>query len=380
VVLNQPSQEPQLGTPATSDIPLDFSAVDVRFPMPVYIVREKRPCYDHQKKAGAMNVQLRVSALLTNAPFIINFDGDHYINSSSAFRAAMCFMLDARHGDDTAFVQFPQRFDDVDPTDRYCNHNRVFIDATMLGLNRFRRAALYGADPPRWRSNDGAKTPVDDPQRTFGNSVLFVSSMALAANRNGPSRRRQRRSTTSAWPRSSSTSRRARTRTARIGATPWVGCTTSRRRTWSPGSGSTGKVGDPCTAHHGRRCVPRHGADQPNRAPVPDLALVGRVPRHVLLPVQPAARRAASPPDAARGLHKHDHVPDLGCVHLRLRPAPGAVAMMEASGVVEVRWAGLTLLDWCRNEQFYMISATGVYLVAVLHSLLRLVGLKGLPF
>jgi mixed-linked glucan synthase len=52
----------------------------------------------------------------------------------------------------------------------------------MLGLNRFRRAALYGADPPRWRSNDGAKTPVDDPQRTFGNSVLFVSSMALAAN------------------------------------------------------------------------------------------------------------------------------------------------------------------------------------------------------
>jgi mixed-linked glucan synthase len=54
--------------------------------------------------------------------------------------------------------------------------------------------------------------------------------------------------------------------------------------------------------------------------------------------------------------------------------------MMEASGVVEVRWAGLTLLDWCRNEQFYMISATRVYLVAVLHSLLRLVGLKGLPF
>jgi len=56
------------------------------------------------------------------------------------------------------------------------------------------------------------------------------------------------------------------------------------------------------------------------------------------------------------------------------------IAMMEVSGMVEVRWAGLTLLDWCRNEQFYMIGATGVYPAAVLHSLLRLVGLKGLPF
>jgi mixed-linked glucan synthase len=105
VVLNQPSEEPQLGPPPpTSDIPLDFSVVDVCLPMLVYITWEKRPAYDHQKKAGVMNVQLRVSALLTNVPFIINFDGDHYINSSSAFRAAMCFMLDARHGDAAAFV------------------------------------------------------------------------------------------------------------------------------------------------------------------------------------------------------------------------------------------------------------------------------------
>ena len=51
-----------------------------------------------------MKVQLHVSALLSNAPFIINFDCDHYINNSGAFRAALCFMLDRRHGDDTTFV------------------------------------------------------------------------------------------------------------------------------------------------------------------------------------------------------------------------------------------------------------------------------------
>jgi 1,4-beta-D-xylan synthase len=54
------------------------------------------------------------------------------------------------------------------------------------------------------------------------------------------------------------------------------------------------------------------------------------------------------------------------------------IAMMEVSDMVEIKWAGLTLLDWCRNELF--IGATGVYPAAVLHSLLRLVGLKGLPF
>uniref|UniRef100_A0A0E0AL82 Glycosyltransferase 2-like domain-containing protein n=1 Tax=Oryza glumipatula TaxID=40148 RepID=A0A0E0AL82_9ORYZ len=119
VLLNHPSCIPRNGMAASAENPVDFSGIDVRLPMLVYISREKRPGYNHQKKAGAMNALLRVSALLSNAPFIINFDCDHYVNNSQAFRAPMCFMLDRRGGgDDVAFVQFPQRFDDVDPTDR----------------------------------------------------------------------------------------------------------------------------------------------------------------------------------------------------------------------------------------------------------------------
>ena len=163
----------------------------MRLPMLVYLSREKRPGYNHQKKAGAMNAMLRVSALLSNAPFLINFDCDHYINNSQAFRAAMCFMLDPRDGQNTAFVQFPQRFDDVDPTDRYCNHNRVFFDATLLGLNgiqgpsyvgtgcMFRRIAVYGIDPPRWRSDD---FKIVDNANKFGNSMSFINSIPSAAN------------------------------------------------------------------------------------------------------------------------------------------------------------------------------------------------------
>ena len=82
VMLDHPSCKPQLGSSVSTNSPIDLSNVDTRLPMLVYISREKRPGYDNQKKAGAMNVMLRVSALLSNAPFVINFDCDHYINNS----------------------------------------------------------------------------------------------------------------------------------------------------------------------------------------------------------------------------------------------------------------------------------------------------------
>ncbi|KAE8686111.1 Cellulose synthase A catalytic subunit 3 [Hibiscus syriacus] len=48
-------------------------ALDVdgkELPWLVYVSREKRPSYQHHKKAGAMNALVRVSAVLTNASFI----------------------------------------------------------------------------------------------------------------------------------------------------------------------------------------------------------------------------------------------------------------------------------------------------------------------
>ncbi|KAL5707471.1 cellulose synthase (UDP-forming) [Ranunculus cassubicifolius] len=58
-------------------------ALDVEgneLPRLVYVSREKRPGYQHHKKAGAMNALVRVSAILTNAPYILNLDCDHYVN------------------------------------------------------------------------------------------------------------------------------------------------------------------------------------------------------------------------------------------------------------------------------------------------------------
>ncbi|MBA0565544.1 hypothetical protein Golob_010412, partial [Gossypium lobatum] len=69
-------------------------------PRLVYVSREKRPGYQHHKKAGAENALVRVSAVLTNAPFILNLDCDHYVNNSKAVREAMCFLMDPEVGRD----------------------------------------------------------------------------------------------------------------------------------------------------------------------------------------------------------------------------------------------------------------------------------------
>ncbi|CAI0394651.1 unnamed protein product [Linum tenue] len=130
-------------------------------PRLVYVSREKRPGFSHHKKAGAMNAMVRVSAVLTNAPFMLNLDCDHYINNSKAVREAMCFLMDIQTGKKICYVQFPQRFDGIDRNDRYANRNTVFFDINMKGLDGiqgpvyvgtgcvFRRQALYGYDPPK---------------------------------------------------------------------------------------------------------------------------------------------------------------------------------------------------------------------------------------
>ncbi|KAG7982984.1 hypothetical protein I3843_04G080900 [Carya illinoinensis] len=129
-------------------------------PRLIYVSREKRPGFEHHKKAGAMNALVRVSAIISNAPYLLNVDCDHYINNSKALREAMCFMMDPTLGKKVCYVQFPQRFDGIDRHDRYSNRNVVFFDINMKGLDGlqgpiyvgtgcvFRRHALYGYDAP----------------------------------------------------------------------------------------------------------------------------------------------------------------------------------------------------------------------------------------
>ncbi|KAH7687262.1 1,4-beta-D-xylan synthase protein [Dioscorea alata] len=211
------------------NLPLDFTNVDTRLPLLVYVSREKRPGYDHNKKAGAMNALVRASAVMSNGAFILNLDCDHYIYNSLAIREGMCFMMD-RGGDCISYVQFPQRFEGIDPSDRYANHNTVFFDGNMRALDGlqgpvyvgtgclFRRIALYGFDPPRVKEHQSgccsccfprlrkskAAVASDETQalrmgdfeeeemsisqfpKRFGNSNIFIDSISRAVQEGQP--------------------------------------------------------------------------------------------------------------------------------------------------------------------------------------------------
>ncbi|XP_072984818.1 cellulose synthase-like protein D1 [Typha latifolia] len=214
VMIKSPHFDPLYGAPGEHPF-MDFTGIDIRLPMFVYVSREKRPGYDHNKKAGAMNALVRASAILSNGAFILNFDCDHYIYNSLAIREGMCYMMD-RGGDRICYIQFPQRFEGIDPSDRYANHNTVFFDGNMRALDGlqgpmyvgtgclFRRYALYGFNPPRANEYSGlygqhkraasdvplgeegeeakpfAHHPDLDAPRRFGNSTMFTDSIAVA--------------------------------------------------------------------------------------------------------------------------------------------------------------------------------------------------------
>ncbi|KAK9162589.1 hypothetical protein Syun_003491 [Stephania yunnanensis] len=159
---------------------LDFTGIDIRLPLFVYVSREKRPGYDHNKKARAMNAMVRASAILSNGPFVLNLDCDHYIYNSLALREGMCFMMD-RAGDRICNIQFPQHFEGIDPSDRYANHNTVLFDGNMRALDGLQGPEYVGTGS---QSDDDEEQPLNvhpDPNlpKTFGNSALFSDSIQV---------------------------------------------------------------------------------------------------------------------------------------------------------------------------------------------------------
>ncbi|KAI3921832.1 hypothetical protein MKX01_005521 [Papaver californicum] len=182
-MLKPPSSDPLMGSADDEDQAIDFSKVDIRLPMFVYMSREKRPGYDHNKKAGAMNALVRSSAVLSNGPFMLNLDCDHYIYNCKAIREGMCFMMD-------------KGGENVYPSDRYANHNTVFFDGNMRALDGLQVFVPLGFDPPQVEkirqtvpdSETHALKPNDFdatlnanllPKR-FGNSAMVCESIVIA--------------------------------------------------------------------------------------------------------------------------------------------------------------------------------------------------------
>ncbi|KAE9597201.1 putative cellulose synthase (UDP-forming) [Lupinus albus] len=104
-------------------------------PLLVYVSRAKRRAHPHHFKAGALNVLLRVSSVMSNAPYILVLDCDMFCNDPSSARYAMCFHLDPKISSSLAFVQFPQKFHNISKNDIYDSQLRSLFTLQWQGMD-----------------------------------------------------------------------------------------------------------------------------------------------------------------------------------------------------------------------------------------------------
>lgn len=76
-------------------------------------------------------MQLRVSGMISNSSYILTLDCDMYCNDPTSARQAMCFHLDPILSPNLAYVQFPQRFHNINSDDIYDGALR-FIWVSLL--------------------------------------------------------------------------------------------------------------------------------------------------------------------------------------------------------------------------------------------------------
>ncbi|KAK8634205.1 hypothetical protein V6N13_015033 [Hibiscus sabdariffa] len=79
--------------------------------------------------------QIRVSSRISSSPIILNVDCDMYSNNSESIKYALCIFMDEEKGDEVAYVQFPQNFDNLTKNEIYGSSFRVIQKLEIQGLD-----------------------------------------------------------------------------------------------------------------------------------------------------------------------------------------------------------------------------------------------------
>ncbi|XWS13808.1 hypothetical protein CRYUN_Cryun36dG0070100 [Craigia yunnanensis] len=166
------------------DYPNDELQQDqVKMPLLVYVSREKRPSHHHNFKAGALNVLLRVSAMMSNSSYILVLDCDMYCNDPTSARQAMCYLCDPEISPSLAFVLFPQTFRNISKDDIYDSQIRFIFKINWHGLDGLggpimsgtnfyiKREALLGS----FSTQEGIDLMA--LKRSFGESNEFIKTL-----------------------------------------------------------------------------------------------------------------------------------------------------------------------------------------------------------
>uniref|UniRef100_A0A7N0VIC3 Cellulose synthase-like protein G3 n=1 Tax=Kalanchoe fedtschenkoi TaxID=63787 RepID=A0A7N0VIC3_KALFE len=110
----------------------------------IYVSREKRREVPHNFKAGALNVLLRVSGVMTNAPILLTLDCDTFSNDPITAQRALCYFLSQDIRSDLGYVQFPQRFRGINKNDIYGAHATHLFRLNPLGMDGLSGTSYVG--------------------------------------------------------------------------------------------------------------------------------------------------------------------------------------------------------------------------------------------
>ncbi|KAJ8458327.1 hypothetical protein OPV22_031253 [Ensete ventricosum] len=158
------------------------------FPHLIYVAREKRPKHSHHYKAGAMNVLTRVSAVMTNAPFMLNVDCDMFANNPEVVLHGMCLLLGVDDEVFSGFAQAPQQFYGALNDDPFGNQMVVLSKKVMPGFQGIqgpfyagtgcfhRRKVIYGSPPGPRSIEKRGNLSWEELEMIYGNSLEFVDS------------------------------------------------------------------------------------------------------------------------------------------------------------------------------------------------------------
>ncbi|CAI9771279.1 unnamed protein product [Fraxinus pennsylvanica] len=154
-----------------------------KMPLLVYVSRERRPSRPHRFKAGALNSLLRVSGIMSNAPYVLVLDCDMYCNDPCSAKQAMCFHLDPKISRSLSYVQYPQIFYNVRKNDIYDGQARSAYKTKYQGMDGIngtvcsgtgyylKKKALFGCP------NHEDEFLDYEPEKNFGFSSKFITSL-----------------------------------------------------------------------------------------------------------------------------------------------------------------------------------------------------------
>ncbi|KAE8663142.1 hypothetical protein F3Y22_tig00113096pilonHSYRG00099 [Hibiscus syriacus] len=122
-----------------------------------------------------------------NSPIILNVDCDMYSDNSESIKYSLCLFMDEEKGDEIAFIQFPQNFDNLTKNDIYGSCLRVEVqgldangEPCYIGTGCFhRREALCGKKYEKNYKVDWTK--LNDTKVEDNASLLEETSKVLAS-------------------------------------------------------------------------------------------------------------------------------------------------------------------------------------------------------